>query len=241
MLPGPTIAAGTFRGVSVTALTVTSYRENVVVMCSAVRNEPAISMLDRSAMLLLAFRPSGGAMLIPKATAHRLVAELEKWGLLERSGRRLRLGMRLFELGQLVPGQRDIAEIAAPYLADLLEATRETVHLAVRDGLEVVYVQKVARRGSPRVGSRVGGRMPMHCTGVGKALLAFNPTALTDAVIVQGLVRLTPRTIIAPGLLRRYLARARARGFAVEREESTIGIECVSVPIIDAPGSAVAA
>ncbi len=76
-------------------------------MSSAVRNEPAISMLDRSAMLLLAFRSSGGAMTltqlchatgIPKTTAHRLVAELEKWGLLERSGRRLRLGMRLFEL-----------------------------------------------------------------------------------------------------------------------------------------------
>jgi IclR family transcriptional regulator, acetate operon repressor len=206
-------------------------------MRSAGRNKPAVSMLDRSAMLLLAFRSSGGAMTlaelcratgIPKATAHRLVAELEKWGLLERSGRRLRLGMRLFELGQLVPTQRDIGEIAAPYLADLF-------------GLEVVYVQKLARRGSPRVGSRVGGRMPMHCTGVGKALLAFNATALTDAVIARGLTRRTPRTIVAPGLLRRDLARARVRGFAVEREESTIGIICVAGPIIDAAGSAVAA
>src|ERR1700749_1595363 len=119
MLPGPTIAAGTLRGVSVTALTVTSYRENVVAMCSAVRNEPAISMLDRSAMLLLAFRPSGGGMTlaelcrstgIPKATAHRLVAELVKWGLLERSGQRLRLGVRVFELGQLGPRERHIGE-----------------------------------------------------------------------------------------------------------------------------------
>jgi DNA-binding IclR family transcriptional regulator len=207
-------------------------------------------MLDRSTMLLLAFRPGGAAMTlaelcqatgIPKATAHRLVAELVKWGLLERSGRRLRLGMRLFELGQLVPTQRDIGEIAAPYLADLFEATRQTVHLAVRDGLEVVYVQKLARRGSPRVGSRVGGRMPMHCTGVGKALLAFNPPALTDAVIAKGLARLTARTIIAPGLLQQDLARARIRGVAVECEESTVGIVCVAGPIIDAAGSAVAA
>ena len=81
----------------------------------------------------------------------------------------------------------------------------------------------------------------MHCTGVGKALLAFNPTALTDAVIARGLTRRTPRTIVAPGLLRRDLARARVRGFAVEREESTIGIVCVAGPIIDAAGSAVAA
>jgi IclR family transcriptional regulator, acetate operon repressor len=207
-------------------------------------------MLDRSAMLLLAFGSSGGAMTltqlcqatgIPKTTAHRLVGELEKWGLLERSGRRLRLGMRLFELGQLVPTQRDIGEIAAPYLADLFEATRQTVHLAVRDGLEVVYVQKLAHRGSPQVGSRVGGRMPMHCTGVGKAMLAFNSAALTDAVIAQGLSRLTPRTMIAPGLLRRDLARTRVRGFAVEREESTVGIVCVAGPIIDVTGSAVAA
>jgi IclR family transcriptional regulator, acetate operon repressor len=219
-------------------------------MHSAVRNESAISMLDRSVMLLLAFRSSGGAMTlaqlcqatgIPKATAHRLVGELEKWGLLERSGRRLRLGMRLFELGQLVPTQRDIGEIAAPYLAELFEATRETVHLAVRDGQEVLYVQKLAHRGSPQVGSRVGGRMPMHCTGVGKAMLAFNSTALTDAVIAQGLRRLTPRTIVAPGLLRRDLARTRVRGFAVEREESTTGIVCVAGPIIDVTGNAVAA
>jgi IclR family transcriptional regulator, acetate operon repressor len=115
------------------------------------------------------------------------------------------------------------------------------VHLAVRDGLEVVYVQKLAHRGSPQVGSRVGGRMPMHCTGVGKAMLAFNSTALTDGVIAQGLRRLTPRTIVAPGLLRRDLARTRVRGFAVEREESTTGIVCVAGPIIDVTGNAVAA
>ncbi len=80
--------------------------------------------------------------------------------------------MPLFELGQLVPTQRDIGDLVAPYLADLFEATGETVHLAVLDELEVLYVQKLARRRSPSVGSRVGGRMPLHCTGVGKALLA---------------------------------------------------------------------
>ena len=208
------------------------------------------SMLDRSAMLLLAFRSNAGPMTqaelcratgIAKSTAHRLIAELEKWGLLERRGRRLHLGMRVFELGQLVPSQREIGEIAAPYLTDLFEASALTVHLAVRDGIEVVYVQKLAHRGGPRICSRVGGRMPMHCTGVGKALLAFNPAALTDAVLAQGLTRLTARTIVAPGLLRQDLARARVRGFAVEREESTVGIMCVAGPVLDAAGKAVAA
>ena len=135
-------------------------------------------------MLLLAFRPSGGAMTladlcratgIPKATAHRLVAELEKWGLLERSGRRLRLGMRLFELGQLVPRQRDIGEIAAPYLADPFEATRETVHLAIRDGLEVVYVQKLGR-GAAAAGGARGWAVGCPCTAPGWARPCWRST-----------------------------------------------------------------
>jgi IclR family transcriptional regulator, acetate operon repressor len=209
-----------------------------------------MSMLGRSATLLLAFR-SGDARLtlaelcrrtgIPKGTAHRLATELAQWGLLERSGGAWSLGMRLFELGQLVPTQRGINDVAAPFLADLYEATRQTVHLGVIDGLEVVYLQKLAGRESPAIGSRVGGRMPLHCTGVGKALLAFNADALTEAVICAGMRRHTPRTIIAPGLLRTDLARTKARGYALEYEESTVGIACVAVPVFDASAEAVAA
>jgi IclR family transcriptional regulator, acetate operon repressor len=219
-------------------------------MRSEERNTANLSMLGRSATLLLAFgsdkthmtlaelcRHSG----IPKGTAHRLVVELEKWGFLERSGSQWTLGMRLFELGQLVPTQRTIGDVAAPYLADLFEATKQTVHLAVIDGFDAVYLQKLARRDSPPLGSRVGGRMPLYCTGVGKALLAFNPEPLTEAVIAGGLRRRTPRTIAAPGLLRQDLARTRARGFAVEREESAVGIACVAAPVLDLAGNAIAA
>jgi DNA-binding IclR family transcriptional regulator len=77
---------------------------------------------------------------VAKSTAHRLLIELEYWGAVERTAGGVRLGMRLFELGQLAGRQRDLLETAGPFLADLFEATRETVHLAVLDGVEVVYV-----------------------------------------------------------------------------------------------------
>jgi DNA-binding IclR family transcriptional regulator len=218
-------------------------------MRSEERNTLGLSMLGRSISLLLAFR-AGEAMTlaqlcrasgIPKGTAHRLVAELVQWGLLERSGVHLRLGIRLFELGQLVAAQRNIVDVAAPYLSDLYQATASTVHLAVIDGVEGVYLQKFTRPDGPPVGSRIGGRMPLHCTGVGKALLAFSPRSVTEAVIDAGLIRLTSRTIVASGILRQDLNRTRARGFAVEREESSVGVACVAVPILSTSGDAIAA
>ncbi|MGQ0483282.1 MAG: IclR family transcriptional regulator [Pseudonocardia sp.] len=200
--------------------------------------------------LLTAFR-SGEAELslaelsrrtgIPKPTAHRLLTELARWDVVERTPGGVRLGMGLFELGQLAPRQRGLREAAAPFLTDLFEATHETVHLAVPDRVDVVYVQKLTGRLGPRVPSRVGGRMPAYCTGVGKALLAFAPPERLAEVVAAGLVRRTPRTRVAPGLLEQELARIRARGVAEEHEESTVGIACVAAPVLAADGYAVAA
>ncbi|MBW0089722.1 IclR family transcriptional regulator [Pseudonocardia sp. KRD-184] len=208
------------------------------------------SVLGRTMTLLGAFRPGDAELTlaelcrrtgIPKGTAHRLLAELVEWQIVERTERGVRLGMRLFELGQLAPLQRGLREAAAPFLADLFEATRETVHLAVLDGVEVVYVHKLTGTRGPQVPSRLGGRMPAHCTGVGKALLAFSPPDRLAAVVAAGLERRTPRTVIAPGLLDAELARIRERGVAVEHEESTVGIACVAAPVLDGDGLAVAA
>lgn len=208
------------------------------------------SVLGRTMSLLTAFR-AGDAELslaelcrrtgIPKPTAHRLLGELIGWNVVERTPGGLRLGMGLFELGQLAPRQRGLREAAAPFLADLFEATHETVHLAVPDGTDVVYVHKLAARHGPTIGSRVGGRMPAHCTGVGKALLAFAPPERLAAVVAAGLTRHTPRTVIAAGLLERELARVRERGVAEEHEESTLGVACVAAPVLDGTGHAVAA
>ncbi|WP_297646955.1 IclR family transcriptional regulator [Pseudonocardia sp.] len=208
------------------------------------------SVLGRALTLLTAFRPGDTELTlaeltrrtgIPKPTAHRLLAELATWNVVERTPDGIRLGMALFELGQLAPLQRGLREAAAPFLADLFEATHETVHLAVPDGTDVVYVQKLAGRRGPRVNSRVGGRMPAYCTGVGKALLAFSPPERLAAVVAAGLVRRTPRTVVAPGLLDQDLARIRERGVAEEHEESTVGIACVAAPVLDGSGDAVAA
>jgi IclR family transcriptional regulator, acetate operon repressor len=211
---------------------------------------PVNSVLGRTMALLTAFR-SGEEELtlaelarragIPKPTAHRLLAELATWNVVERTPGGHRLGMRLFELGQLAPQQGGLREAAAPFLADLFEATHETVHLAVPDGVDVVYVQKLPGRHGPRIDSRIGGRMPAYCTGVGKALLAFGPPERLAEVLAAGLVRRTPRTVVAPGLLRQELDRVRACGVAEEHEESTVGIACTAAPVMDASGRAVAA
>jgi IclR family transcriptional regulator, acetate operon repressor len=217
---------------------------------SVERNGGALSMLGRAFTLLTAFRQGDRELTlaeltrrtgIAKPTAHRLLGELAAWGVVERTDRGVRLGLRLFELGQLVPRQRDLLEVAAPFLADLFEATGETVHLAVPDGADVVYVQKLVDSTGPDVPSRLGGRMPAYCTGVGKALLAFGPPERLDAVLAGGLTRRTPRTVIAPGLLRAELETVRRRGIAEEHEESTQGIACVAAPVLDADGRAVAA
>lgn len=207
-------------------------------------------MLGRALALLSEFRPGehevGLAELarrsgVAKPTAHRLLAELESWMLVERTGRGYRLGLRLFELGQVVPRQRDLQETATPFLADLYEATRETVHLAVPDGAEVVYVQKLSAPDSPDIPSRLGGRMPAHCTGVGKALLAFGPPERLAAVLAAGLTRRTPRTVVLPGMLGKQLAAIRQQGLAEEHEESAPGVACVAAPVLGPDDVAVAA
>lgn len=208
------------------------------------------SSLSRALTLLDAFDRGDGELTltelatragIPKSTAHRLVTDLVKWRALERSGRGLRLGMRLFELGHLVPSARDLREIALPYLEDLYVTTHKTVNLAVRDGLDIVYVEKLFVSDVPVPHSRAGGRLPLHCTALGKAMLAYSPPALLDQVIEAGLRRRTPKTIVDPAVLRTELTAVRKRRAAYDLEESHIGLHCVAAPLFDATGEVVAA
>ncbi|MEU7633770.1 IclR family transcriptional regulator [Nocardia sp. NPDC049220] len=168
---------------------------------------------------------------IPKASVSRLVKEMEGVGLFERQGTKVGLGLRLFELGERASRRRSVREIALPFLADLREATRQTVHLAILDGTDVVYVEILRGRDAPPLPSGVGGRLPAHATGVGKALLAGSPPASFDAVVAAGLTRLGPRTITAPGPLVRQLRRIAASGLAYEFEESAPGVACVASAI----------
>lgn len=179
---------------------------------------------------------------LAKASVHRLSQELVQWGLLERRNGEYRLGMRLFEIGQRVPRQRILRDLARPLMIDLVQATNETVHLAVVDGLEVLYLDKVSG-GHTQISrpSRVAGRMPLHCTATGKALLAFGRRGLLDEVMSAPLTRVTPRTTVAPGLLAQELQRAREVGYAAEFEQARIGYMSVAIPLAGATGSTVAA
>lgn len=178
---------------------------------------------------------------LPKPTAHRLVAELVAWGALERTERGYRLGMKLFVLGQRVPRQRGLREAALPYLEDLYEATHENIHLTVFDSTDTLFLEKVTGRRSMPIVSRVGGRLPAHCTASGKVFLALGPPSYLRQVIDAGLTRLTSRTIILPGLLRQDLARTMERGYGINREESETGVVAVAAPVHDRHKKVIAA
>ncbi|MET8352595.1 IclR family transcriptional regulator [Micromonospora sp. NPDC005206] len=173
---------------------------------------------------------------IPKSTAHRLIGELVAWGGLERTeDGLLRLGMRIFELGKSVPLQNELADVARPFLDDLYNITHKTVNLAVAHGLEIVYVEKIEAPDAPTV-SRPGERYPIHCTALGKAILAFSPPALSDRVIQRGLIARTSHSITSVALFRKELAGVRSTHLAFDREELVPGLFCIATPIFDSSG-----
>lgn len=206
--------------------------------------------LERAVEVLEAFNPDDHGLRfaqllqrtgMPKATLHRLLAELVRLRLLELHDDGYALGGRLFELGMRASVERDLLEVATPFLQDLYERTHEIVHLGVREGVEVVYVAKLGGHKQARMPSRLGGRMPLHATAIGKVLLAYAPDDIRRAVLEGPLPRLAPRTITSPGRLRAQLDAALATGVAFEIEESSVGTVCVGSAIVSDPDDVVAA
>jgi DNA-binding IclR family transcriptional regulator len=178
---------------------------------------------------------------VAKASVHRLCNDLVEWGILERSGDSFRLGPRLFELGQRVPARRSLCDAALPFMEDLFVATMQNVHLAVLEGTEVMYAEKIVGRRSVPVPSQVGGRLPLHCTATGKCLLAFGPDELLARTIDSGLSARTHRSIVAIERLESELAAVRERGFALEKEEAHRGFASIAAPLFGARNHVVAA
>jgi len=179
---------------------------------------------------------------LPLSTAYRLVKELVAWGGLEHAaGGGYRVGLRLLEVGARAPRSASLNEIVVPFMQDLFVATRQNVHLAVMQGHEALYVERVTGLQSIAVKSRRWGRLPLHATGVGKVLLAYATPELVDEVIAAGLPRFTPYTIVAPGHLRRNLAEIRRTGLGIAHEEMTVGRVSVATAVFDAAEHAVAA
>ena len=168
---------------------------------------------------------------LPLPTAHRLAGELLAWGALARtaSGHYV-IGRRLWDVGLLAPHQAGLVELASPFLHDLYGATLATVHLAVRDGTEVLYLDRLRGSSSVPIVSTVGTRLAMHATGVGKVLLAFAPVEVQRAVLAD-LARVTAYTITQPGTLQRQLAAVRREDFATTIEEMSLGACSVAVPV----------
>jgi DNA-binding IclR family transcriptional regulator len=176
------------------------------------------------------------------STAHRLVCELARWGALERdpSGRYF-IGLRLLELAALSPRGLGLREAAFPYLDDLHHRTRGNVHLGVRDGTEVIYVETIRACATHPTNGRMGDRYPMHATGTGLVLLALGDRDLQERVLQAPLERFTPLTVTDPAQLRRQLAQIRQVGFAVARGQITLPDLVVAVPVYDQFGTVAAA
>jgi DNA-binding IclR family transcriptional regulator len=178
---------------------------------------------------------------LPTSTAHRIAMELVQVGALERVESRYRPDILLFELGQLAEQRSVLREAAMPFMEDLYEATHHTVHLGVLDGSEVVYVERLTGTHGSKVPSRVGGRNPAHCTGLGKALLAHQPKRERDLLLAQPLIAATRHSITDPVRLREELALIVDRGAAYDHEEARLGLACVAAPVLDTRRRAIAA
>jgi DNA-binding IclR family transcriptional regulator len=176
-----------------------------------------------------------------KSTVHGLLSTLRDYRFVDQSQEtgRYRLGVRLFELGNAVAKSWDVRVVAKPHLARLGKSLGETVHLAAESDGEVLYLDKVESNQFIRIVSEVGGRLPMHCSGLGKALLAYKTDAEVKRIAdKKGLAPMTRRTITSlPGLLSE-LEKTRSRGYAMDDEEIMDNLRCVAAPIFDCGGAA---
>jgi DNA-binding IclR family transcriptional regulator len=208
------------------------------------------SVTEKTLALLAAFTPDAPELTLSELsrrarvslpTAHRRVAELLAWGALERTrAGRYHIGLRLWEVASLAPRGLGLREASLPFLEDLYDITRENIQLAVREGIEVVFVERIAGRNAVAVRTRVGGRFALHATGVGLVLLAHAPFDVQERVLASRLDRYTPKTITSPAAIRAVLANVRARGYAVSDGQVTLDALSVAAPITGRGGSVVA-
>jgi DNA-binding IclR family transcriptional regulator len=176
------------------------------------------------------------------ATARRLVLELVKAGALEqREDGRFCLGLRLWQLSTLTPRTESLRMTARPFPADLFTVLEQHVQLAVLDENEAVIIELRSAPRALRIVSKVGGRLPLHCSAVGKVLLSHASPELIEQVLNGQLRRYTPRTIVDPQVLRQEFAECRRTGSAMVRGEMSVGADSFASRIMDHEGHVVAA
>lgn len=180
---------------------------------------------------------------LAKSTAYGLLATLRDFHYIEQSpfDGKYRLGIRLFEVGNVVANTWDVRQVAAPHIQRLVDDLEETVHLVILDKGEVLYIDKRESKQSFRIVSQVGNRLPAHCTGVGKVLLAHLPVGEMKRIIAsKGLERYTKNTITEEKVLGEELKKVCQQGYSIDDEEIMNGLRCVAVPIWDFSGKVIA-
>jgi DNA-binding IclR family transcriptional regulator len=179
---------------------------------------------------------------LPLTTTHRLLGELCAAGALERDrDGTYRIGLRLWEIASLAPRGVPLREAALPFLEDLYEVTHENVQLGVREGHDVIYIERIAGRRAVGVLTRVGGRFPLHASGIGLVLLAHAPERVQQEVLEGPLQRFTDHTIVDPARLKVVLAQVRRDGVAVSDRQVTDDALSVAAPITGSSGEVIAA
>ncbi|OFB35851.1 IclR family transcriptional regulator [Mycolicibacterium sp. (ex Dasyatis americana)] len=216
----------------------------------ATRDDRAV--VDKAFSLLEAFGAQGGGGLgvselarragMSKSTAFRVLAMLERNAMVERTGTDYRLGSRLRELGrsEATRNQDQIRDALLPYLTELYGLTQQTVHLAMLDGTDVVYLAKLYGRRTVAAPSRIGGRLPAHCTAVGKLLLAYEPDNANQA-LSAGLRTMTPLSTCTRDQLVTDMRAVLRDGIAFDFEGSQLGVHCVAAPVFTRGGRPLAA
>ncbi|MFD9333308.1 IclR family transcriptional regulator [Streptomyces sp. NPDC060028] len=209
------------------------------------RTSAAGSALEKSLRILEAVAAPGGphrltdvtaAAAVPKSSTFRILASLVEQGFVRPEGDgRYGVGPRLRALSALVSGGEP--ESIEGILCELREATGQAVHLAVHSGESITYIRKLESAQPFRTASRVGMRMPLHTTAIGKSILAHLPAAeAAELIAATGLPRRTPNTLTTPQALHAELAAVRDRGFALDDEENEPTIRCVGAAILGPTG-----
>lgn len=212
------------------------------------RRDYGITALQRGLKLLNLFSQTPGGLTatqvaklsgLPVSTVHRFLANLVSAEFLNCSGGGVyHLGIACFSLGRSALGHLDIRRLSLPYLEELNRKTRETIHLTVRYEHSAVYVEKLDSPEPLRIHSHIGAAFPLHCTAVGKVMLAYMPPQAQAVVLAQAeMKRLTQNTISNVQDLQAHLVRVRRSGYACDLEENELHIRCVAAPIWDHTGA----
>ncbi|HEX9042762.1 MAG TPA: IclR family transcriptional regulator [Trebonia sp.] len=207
-------------------------------------SEAPSSMVDRVVLILSVFEhcealTAGQISVrsgIPRSSVHRILQQLvsARWLIRHEDG--YALGLRMFEIGSLVAHRSRITCAARPFIRELAERAGQVVHLTVLDQQDVVYLDKVGgavldRTFADTLPSRIGGRLPAHCTAAGKALLAYSDLATVSDYLATGLRRRTGASLATPAALQAAIVTIRNAGYATERDEAVPGVACVAAPV----------